>query len=444
MFIRSKARLRRPQKNARHALDSSGAENVENVSWPVSDVPSTSDALMESRLGHNFSQVRVHADEHQQQEGEAPPLVTEALRSGGQPLDDESRALMESRLGHNFGQVRVHADEDAARSAAAVQSLAYTVGSDIVFGSGQYAPNTSDGQRLIAHELTHVVQQRDMTTGGPLTVGPVDDAYEREAEATAQYISDGGSVLGQSSMMGAQAVQREATRLQRTPSLNPYAGTDLESAWQQGYDDGLARPGVDLPPPPGPYSLDSERAYLQGVAAANGRTSINPEGTEGSGLGELAMKGVEYGHKAYDVVEVATELVEGGMKVAVFSLGKGLLIGLLLTIVTPDEPPPDPSDPDLIGGELARICRERNCSQLFMPLCQRPGHQESGDAVFNAGYWHGGVHFDYWEAYSELMAHWTQRPADYEQGGILHYVVNNGSGTVEVIIGEHGDILPLP
>ena len=90
----------------------------------------------------------------------APPIVDEVLASSGQPLDAAARSFMEPRFGHDFGHVRVHADERAAESARAVGALAYTVGSNIVFGSGQYAPATQTGRRLLAHELTHVEQQR--------------------------------------------------------------------------------------------------------------------------------------------------------------------------------------------------------------------------------------------------------------------------------------------
>ena len=89
----------------------------------------------------------------------APPVVHEVLQSPGQPLATDTRAFMEPRFGHDFGQVRIHADARAAESAPAVNAAAYTVGRDVVFGAGQYAPN-SEGQRLLAHELTHVVQQR--------------------------------------------------------------------------------------------------------------------------------------------------------------------------------------------------------------------------------------------------------------------------------------------
>jgi hypothetical protein len=82
-------------------------------------------------------------------------------RSTGRPLDDASRALMEARFGYDFGHVRVHTDAYAAESARRAHAVAYTVGRDIVFGAGQYAPETAAGRRVLAHELTHVVQQAD-------------------------------------------------------------------------------------------------------------------------------------------------------------------------------------------------------------------------------------------------------------------------------------------
>lgn len=89
----------------------------------------------------------------------APPVVDEVLRSAGQPLEPTTRAFMENRFGHNFSDVRVHSDAKAAESARSVNALAYTVGSDVVLGAGQYAPHTDSGRLLLAHELTHVVQQ---------------------------------------------------------------------------------------------------------------------------------------------------------------------------------------------------------------------------------------------------------------------------------------------
>ena len=77
----------------------------------------------------------------------------------GRPLDASTRSFFEPRFGTDFSHVRVHTDARAAESARSVNALAYTVGRDVVFGAGQYAPQTSSGKRLMAHELTHVVQQ---------------------------------------------------------------------------------------------------------------------------------------------------------------------------------------------------------------------------------------------------------------------------------------------
>ncbi|HEU5373830.1 MAG TPA: DUF4157 domain-containing protein, partial [Ktedonobacteraceae bacterium] len=96
----------------------------------------------------------------------APPIVNDVLASSGQQLDSSTRAFMEPRFGHDFSQIRVHSDTRAAESARAINALAYTVGSNIVFGAGQYTPQTGEGRQLLAHELTHVVQQQSHETPG--------------------------------------------------------------------------------------------------------------------------------------------------------------------------------------------------------------------------------------------------------------------------------------
>src|SRR5689334_20052128 len=98
--------------------------------------------------------------------GEAPPIVYDVLRSPGRSLETESRHFMEERFGYDFSGVRVHSDEQAHRSADETDAEAYTVGQDIVFASGRYSPNTEGGRELLAHELTHVVQQGFAGSGG--------------------------------------------------------------------------------------------------------------------------------------------------------------------------------------------------------------------------------------------------------------------------------------
>lgn len=116
---------------------------------------------------------------------EVPPVVHEVLRSAAPPLDVGTRRFMEPRFGQDFSHVRVHTGGRAAHSAQAVGALAYTVGRDVVFGSGQYAPETPQGRELLAHELTHVVQQSGAPAGGSLRIDQ-DAGAEREADARAR------------------------------------------------------------------------------------------------------------------------------------------------------------------------------------------------------------------------------------------------------------------
>ena len=89
----------------------------------------------------------------------APPIVHEVLGSAGQALDPATRNWIEPRLGYDLEQVRIHTGHEAAESARAINARAYTVGSDVVFGSGQYSPSSDSSKRLLAHELAHVIQQ---------------------------------------------------------------------------------------------------------------------------------------------------------------------------------------------------------------------------------------------------------------------------------------------
>jgi Domain of unknown function (DUF4157) len=109
--------------------------------------------------------------------------VRTALSSPGHPLPHDVAAAMRARFDHDFTQVRVHADNPAARSAAALGANAYTIGHDIVFGPGRYAPGTPTGSRLLAHELAHVVQQAGARPDldAPLPVSSPSDAPEVSA-----------------------------------------------------------------------------------------------------------------------------------------------------------------------------------------------------------------------------------------------------------------------
>lgn len=86
------------------------------------------------------------------------------LKGGGQPLPESARTFFEPRFGYDFSKVRVHNDGQAAETARAMNAQAYTVGRDVVFGAGKYAPETAEGKRLLAHELAHVVQQGEVSS----------------------------------------------------------------------------------------------------------------------------------------------------------------------------------------------------------------------------------------------------------------------------------------
>jgi hypothetical protein len=116
-------------------------------------------------------------------------LVRDVLASPARPLDAPTRAFFEPRFGHDFSRVRVHSDARAAESAAAIKAGAWTVGNDIAFGHGMYAPRTSHGRAVLAHELSHVVQQQGVARAAPMESGQAGDAYERDADAATNAIA---------------------------------------------------------------------------------------------------------------------------------------------------------------------------------------------------------------------------------------------------------------
>ncbi len=155
-----------------------------------------------------------------------PPIVHDVLRSPGQPLDLATRAFMEPRFRHDFSRVQVHTDAKAAESARAVNALAYTVGRDVVFGEGQYAPGKAVGKQLLAHELTHTIQQSQGQSIGAqayssLRIGnPVDslelEARAQSAQATKEQSISPAPVQGQLSVA---RLQRQADISQAPPGL---------------------------------------------------------------------------------------------------------------------------------------------------------------------------------------------------------------------------------
>jgi len=146
----------------------------------------------------------------------APSPVHDVVgKGGGTPLDDATRASMEDRFGEDFGDVRVHTGAKASESAKSVGANAYTVGSDVVFRSGQFDAASPTGQRTLAHELTHVVQQRGGPVDGTDAPGGIrlsdpGDRFEQAAEQTANAVMSGPtSSLSETVTANATAAQRE-------------------------------------------------------------------------------------------------------------------------------------------------------------------------------------------------------------------------------------------
>lgn len=112
-----------------------------------------------------------------------------AMRGGGQPLPESVRTFFEPRFGHDFSHVRVHTDSKAAESARAVNALAYTVGRDIAFGTAQFSPQTIAGWRLLAHELTHTIQQGAVfsTHGSAGMTNPNSLQREPDEESASEF-----------------------------------------------------------------------------------------------------------------------------------------------------------------------------------------------------------------------------------------------------------------
>lgn len=141
----------------------------------------------------------------------APP-VPKAPRSKGQPLDAATRSFFEPRFGHDFSQVRVHADQDSARSAVALGAAAYTVGNDIAFAPGKYSPG-AEGKGLLAHELAHVVQQDG---AGNMPAGQAE--LERQANGAA-----GNIVAGMPAPIGEKSAPPGQPQFQKSDNAHPGA-----------------------------------------------------------------------------------------------------------------------------------------------------------------------------------------------------------------------------
>jgi hypothetical protein len=171
--------------------------------------------------------------------------VHDVVSSGGKPLPAGVRADMEARMGHDFSDVRVHDDGPAHDSAVGVNAHAYTVGSSIVFQRDRYDPSSSEGRTTLAHELTHVVQQRSGPVDGTPVAGGIrvsdpGDRFEREAATNAERV-----VSATTPVASGSAVQRETDDGSAAPAVQREGEEEEEEVQGSFTDAAVQREGEE-------------------------------------------------------------------------------------------------------------------------------------------------------------------------------------------------------
>jgi hypothetical protein len=249
---------------------------------------------------------------------DVPPIVRSVLNSGGQPLDSATRAFMESRFGHDLSQVRVHTDGRAAESAREVHALAYTVGPNIVFGADEYAPTTHRGRGLLAHELAHTIQQRS-TSGAPPSAEP-HGIFESSANAAGRDVANGRGVSGDLPACGIglslapvpleelpdEEIQENLKKVTEKLKKPSYEGRERDLDWSRRliaafHAKAKAREPVAPPPPPPPPAPDprAERAAAaaeaEAVLAPVAKEAIEDDDDEGDVVVPMSLAPIHKG-----------------------------------------------------------------------------------------------------------------------------------------------------
>jgi len=185
-------------------------------------------------------------------EAEAAPEVEASIqqaRGSGQALDSRVRAQMESAFGADFSGVRVHADAEADTLSRALSARAFTTGQDIFLRQGEYNPGTSSGRELLAHELTHVVQQAGSTVQGKLVIGQPGDMYEQEADRVAE------AVIHMPEPRTSERVAVPGQAQQSCPACE-------EKVYRKSLEEELEEEGLRVPPM-GEATVSLQRAILR-------------------------------------------------------------------------------------------------------------------------------------------------------------------------------------
>lgn len=182
---------------------------------------------LQRRYGNRFLRRVLAVARKSDEGGEASPEIERAIaskRGGGQALDGGVRGQMESAFGADFGGVRVHTDSESDALNRSLNARAFATGQDIFFRQGAYSPGSSAGRELLAHELTHVVQQSGDEVRSKLTVGAPGDRYEQEADQVARDV----------------VAREERRNVQRLVQLQE-EGEELEEPLQARVENGLQR-----------------------------------------------------------------------------------------------------------------------------------------------------------------------------------------------------------
>ena len=232
--------------------------------------------------------------DHQQQNTFNSSLIEQATNSGsGQALDPTLRATLEPQFGHSFADVRVFSDAQADRMARDVNATAFTVGQDMFFRQGEYNPESMQGQHLLAHELTHTIQQRGANLGENLEISTPGEPQESEANLVAD-----AAMSGQTIAVGLNSdamISREEDEKRKASFPDPNQSVDPpEYAPQSNPNAPTSHPG-DIPSEPDPMADVPEHDPIgwlakKGVGKALGKLFGIPGGII---MGTLGMESDE-------------------------------------------------------------------------------------------------------------------------------------------------------
>jgi Domain of unknown function (DUF4157) len=268
--------------------------------------------LMAAQAQHVAPGIQRFSGQFSGQTGSVPTSVDHALACPGRPLEPALRQDMEQRFGHDFSTVRVHIGAAAAQSASDVNARAYTVGPNVVFGAGQFAPETNEGRRLLAHELTHVVQQSVSSLKlarapkDPLTdeIKAAEEELEAEKVVAEDFLEELGRAwpkgLGKGRIGGRRTVGQLIAELRRVARRG---GAEAQRAL-----------GLEA-------TLEASRRRIGDLHRRRGTTGVPPRRPEYSGakVDETAAKAE---HAAEKRAEAATKAETSAVKTSVRADGQ--------------------------------------------------------------------------------------------------------------------------